>query len=90
MIKFFSLLFLLNINLSFKELNDKIIVGAERIDSYINLIKDKSPNCTVEVLTPDFRGYKPALKKVFSSKPHIFSHNIECVERISKEVKIAH
>ena len=42
MIKFFSLLFLLNINFSFKELNNEIIIGAERIDSYIHLIKDKS------------------------------------------------
>ena len=42
MIKFFSLLFLLNINFLLKELNNEIIVGAERIDSYINLIKDKS------------------------------------------------
>ena len=62
--------------------------GAQIWMETISLIKDKSPNCTVEVLTPDFRGYKPALKKVFSSKPHIFSHNIECVERISKEVRV--
>ena len=54
----------------------------------INAIKNESPNCTIEVLTPDFRGYKPALNQVFSSKPHIFSHNIECVERISKKVRI--
>tara|TARA_Y100001970_G_scaffold52986_1_gene67050 strand:+ start:24157 stop:25041 length:885 start_codon:yes stop_codon:yes gene_type:complete len=50
-------------------------------------IKDVNPDCTIEVLTPDFRGYKPSLDLVFKSKPHIFSHNIECVERISKEVR---
>ena len=54
----------------------------------INAIKKTSPNCTIEVLTPDFKGYKPSLDLVFSSRPHIFSHNVECVERISKKVRI--
>ena len=45
------------------------------------------PECTVEVLTPDFQGYKPALYTVFKAHPEIFSHNVECVERISKKVR---
>ena len=45
------------------------------------------PDCTVEVLTPDFKGDKLLLKKVFNAKPEIFSHNVECVERISKEIR---
>ena len=45
------------------------------------------PKCTVEVLTPDFKGYFPALKKVFDSGPDLYSHNLECVERISKKVR---
>ena len=53
----------------------------------VKLIKEKSPKCTVEILTPDFRYYKPALDLVFKSKPDIFSHNIECVERISQSVR---
>ena len=53
----------------------------------INQIHKHVPNCTVEVLTPDFKGHKPSLKKVFEAKPEIFSHNIECVERISKKVR---
>jgi len=44
-------------------------------------------DCTVEVLTPDFKGDEWALLKVFSSQPEIFSHNVECVERISKNVR---
>jgi len=44
-------------------------------------------DCTVEVLTPDFKGDESALLKVFSSQPEIFSHNVECVERISKNVR---
>ena len=48
----------------------------------VQKIKEKIPNCTIEILTPDFRYYKPALDIVFNSKPDIFSHNIECVEKI--------
>ena len=44
-------------------------------------------SCTVEVLTPDFQGDKYALEKVFNASPEIFSHNVECVERISKRVR---
>ena len=58
-------------------------IWAETIDQ----IHQNVPNCTVEVLTPDFKGYLPALHTVFSAKPEIFSHNVECVERISKQVR---
>ena len=44
-------------------------------------------DCTVEVLTPDFKGDQSALLRVFTAKPEIFSHNVECVERISKNVR---
>ena len=54
----------------------------------IQSIKKEAPNCTIEILTPDFRGYKPSLDNVFAAQPHIFSHNIECVERVSKQVRI--
>ena len=46
-----------------------------------------NPKCTIEVLTPDFKGHKESLKRVFAADPDIFSHNIECVERISKQVR---
>ncbi len=54
----------------------------------ITEIRKTSPNCTIEILTPDFQGYLPALNKVFDAKPDIFSHNVECVERVSKKVRI--
>ena len=61
--------------------------GAQIWFETVKLIKEKVPKCTVEILTPDFRYYKPALDLVFKSKPDIFSHNVECVERISKSVR---
>ena len=46
-----------------------------------------NPKCTIEVLTPDFQGNNTALNTVFEASPDIFSHNVECVERISKQVR---
>ncbi|HCN23852.1 MAG TPA: lipoyl synthase [Candidatus Marinimicrobia bacterium] len=53
----------------------------------IEQIHTQVPKCTVEVLTPDFKGHKPSLLKVFTAEPEIFGHNIECIERISKKVR---
>ena len=61
--------------------------GASIWAQTINEIHKKVPGCTVEVLTPDFRGDYTALEKVFIAEPEIFSHNLECVERVSKAVR---
>ena len=61
--------------------------GAEIWAETIYQIRKHSPKCTIEVLTPDFYNYKPAYERVFEARPDIFSHNIECVERISKQVR---
>lgn len=53
----------------------------------IKEVRKSAPQCTIEVLTPDFRNYQPAFKKVFSAAPDIFSHNVECAERISRQVR---
>lgn len=62
--------------------------GATIWANTILAIRKMSPNCTIEVLTPDFQGYLTALRKVFDAKPDIFSHNVECVERVSKQVRV--
>ena len=61
--------------------------GARIWAETIKQVHKHVPKCTVEVLTPDFQGYQPALEIVFHAKPEIFSHNIECIERISKKVR---
>ena len=58
-------------------------IWAETIDQ----IHLHVPGCNVEVLTPDFKGNKFALSKVLNAEPEIFSHNVECIERISKKVR---
>ena len=61
--------------------------GADIWAETITQVHTHVPNCNVEVLTPDFQGNKSSLLKVFNAKPEIFSHNVECVERISKKVR---
>ena len=61
--------------------------GAETWAKTIEIIRRLTPECTIEVLTPDFRNYVPAYEKVFHASPDIFSHNIECVQHISKKVR---
>jgi lipoic acid synthetase len=61
--------------------------GASIWSKTIEMIHNDVKDCSVEVLTPDFRGHKPSILKVFKAKPEIFSHNVECVKRISKKVR---
>ena len=61
--------------------------GATIWSDTIQQIHRHVPGCTVEVLTPDFQGDTSALEVVFTARPEIFSHNVECVERISKQVR---
>jgi len=61
-------------------------------------IKKLSPNCSVELLVPDFKirsgkilreGYLNfnALKKVIDAKPEVLAHNIEAVRRVFARVR---
>ncbi len=61
--------------------------GAKIWAETIRQIHRHVPNCTVEVLTPDFQGLASALYTVFDAAPEIFSHNVECIERISRQVR---
>ena len=61
--------------------------GASIWADTIRQIHNHVKKCTVEVLTPDFKGHEPSLEKVFNAEPEIFGHNVECIERISKQVR---
>jgi len=47
----------------------------------IELIHQRVPGCSVEVLIPDFKGDRAALKLVMDAQPEILNHNIETVPR---------
>ena len=62
--------------------------GAEHFANVIKSIRDKCPDTTIEVLTPDFIGKKNALEVVIKAKPDVFNYNIETVRRLHKLIKI--
>ena len=61
--------------------------GAFIFGQCIRQIKNLSPSCKVEVLTPDFEGNWDSLKTVLDSGPDTFNHNIETVRRIFPKVR---
>jgi lipoic acid synthetase len=54
----------------------------------IKAIKNLNPNTTLETLIPDFRGFKDQIQRVIEAAPEVVSHNMETVERITKQVRI--
>jgi lipoyl synthase len=46
-----------------------------------------SPDCTVEVLIPDFRGDRAALQVVMDARPEVLDHNLETVPRLYRTVR---
>lgn len=61
--------------------------GAEIYATLIREVHRRVPDCSVEVLIPDFKGDEDALRKVVEAKPEILGHNLETVERLHPEVR---
>ena len=61
--------------------------GAPIFAGIIRRIRELQPECSVEVLIPDFKGSQEALKIVMDAHPDILNHNLEVVPRLSKEVQ---
>jgi lipoyl synthase len=56
--------------------------GASIFAGTIRAIREVVPGCAVEVLTPDFKGDRDAVKTVIDARPDTFNHNIETVPRL--------
>ena len=50
-------------------------------------IRQRLPECQIEVLIPDFQGSRPALNTVMRAGPDLLNHNIETVERVFRSVR---
>ncbi|MBI3541197.1 MAG: lipoyl synthase [Deltaproteobacteria bacterium] len=61
--------------------------GAEHFVRVIETIREKQPNCAVEILTTDFDMQEPLMERVCRAKPDVFNHNLETVERLSPRVR---
>ena len=53
--------------------------GAEHFAKVIGAIRARSPDTTIEILTPDFLRKPGALEAVVAAKPDVFNHNLETV-----------
>jgi lipoic acid synthetase len=61
--------------------------GAGHFVNVIRLIRERSLQTTVEVLTPDFLRKDGALERVVEAKPDVFNHNLETVPSLYLSIR---
>jgi lipoic acid synthetase len=54
----------------------------------IHAVKTLNPDTTLETLIPDFKGEKENIQRIIEAAPEVVSHNIETVERLTRQVRI--
>jgi lipoyl synthase len=54
----------------------------------IKAVKSLNPTTTLETLIPDFKGQKENIQRIIDAAPEVVSHNIETVERLTRQVRI--
>ena len=54
----------------------------------IKAVKSLNPGTTLETLIPDFKGEKENIQRIIGVSPEVVSHNIETVERLTRQVRI--
>ncbi|MDB4861050.1 lipoyl synthase [Alphaproteobacteria bacterium] len=62
--------------------DDLIDGGAYHFTNVIKSIRELNHNCTIEILTPDFKKKPEALTILSSDLPDVFNHNMETVPRL--------
>jgi lipoyl synthase len=62
--------------------------GAGHFAATIRAVRRRVPDCGIEVLVPDFLGFREeALRTVLSAGPDVFNHNIETAERLYRRIR---
>ena len=61
--------------------------GAAQFVATIQALRRNTPDTTIEVLTPDFRGKVGAVEVVVNAKPDVFNHNLETVPRLYPAIR---
>jgi lipoic acid synthetase len=54
----------------------------------IKAVKALNPDTTLETLIPDFKGQHEDITRVAEAAPEVISHNMETVERLTRQVRI--
>ena len=78
----------------------KLAINSEPVECYqgknilMVVLKDQkdiealNPDITLETLIPDFKGEKENIQRIIDAAPEVVSHNIETVERLTRQVRI--
>lgn len=61
--------------------------GARHFVEVIEAIRRRSPDTTIEILTPDFLRKDGALEMVVAARPDVFNHNLETVPRLYLNIR---
>jgi len=61
--------------------------GANHFYKVVKTTREKNPNTSIEVLTPDFLRKGEAYKKILEADLDVFNHNIETVPRLYTTVR---
>ena len=61
--------------------------GAWIFAETIRQIHARVPDCSVEVLVPDFQGNEDSIRAVLEAEPEIYNHNTETVPRLYKKAR---
>jgi lipoic acid synthetase len=61
--------------------------GAWAFAETIRQIRARLPECSIEVLVPDFQGDEDAIRAVLDARPDIYNHNTETVPRLYKKCR---
>ena len=61
--------------------------GAGHFVACMEALRARTPDTTVEILTPDFRHKQGALEAVIDARPDVFNHNLETVPRLYPSVR---
>jgi lipoyl synthase len=61
--------------------------GAWAFAETIRQVHQRLPDCSVEVLVPDFQGDEDSIRAVLDARPEIYNHNTETVPRLYKKCR---
>jgi lipoic acid synthetase len=61
--------------------------GASIFKEVVRLSKEQNPDCTIEILIPDFKGEEHAFETIMQAPPDILNHNLETVKRMYHAVR---
>jgi lipoic acid synthetase len=61
--------------------------GSTIFKECVRLIREQKPDCTIEILIPDFKGDEESFNIIMQNPPDILNHNMETVPRLYHAVR---